>query len=980
MGTADTSPGAPQDEFLQVYGVDDEGRIALQIWFDLDDIDAALAELDAVHARLEAERSPARRPFGGREIPSTPMPPETPTAEPDTACVRAIRRMDAAVDGEAWDEAEHEFATEVSLESHRKIVGFPRVLLSPSQWISDVVRSARDMGGVRHRHEVVAMRGERLVLTRLKMSTEDANPGAPEDEMLQLFGLDDEGRIALHVWFDLEDIDAAIAELDAVHARFEEGRPQARRLENTASRLYERFKVCYAARDWSTVSEMLADDLLSEDRRHPINSGVRQGRDALIAEISALAEVGIDLTTEVVATRGERLVLSRIRTAGRDQGPDGFGSVDLDVLELGVDGRFVARIVFDVDDFDAAIAELDARYLAGEAAAYSRTWSVIAEGHAALNRRELPPTTPDCVSIDHRRGAAFAPGDLIEYFRAGWELGQDIRTYVEVVHRLSELGAVCTHAGHGVSHEGFDAEWHGVDLLTVEGDMVNRCEAFDDADLDAAIARFDQLSKPTPLLENTASRANARLIAYANARDWDSAASILADDHYSDDRRRVTGAGTRRGAAADIENFRVVADLGSNITVEVVATRGDRLVLTRNVVEIGDKQQPFIAEFLGVVETNLDGRVAAVVELDLEDIDAAFAELDARYAAGEAAADAHTWSAVTNCYAAVNRREIPATKTNFVNLDHRKGTPFAPGDVVAYTRASWSQVPDITYRIETVHQLNDLGTVITHTVRGTSHEGFEAEWREIHLMTVAGDLFARSELFDEADLAAALARFDQVGRPAQRLENAASQAFQRVEAYIAARDWDGVAEIAAGNFSVDDRRRVVNAGIRYGRDAAIRESQSLADVGFTLTTVGVVATRGARLALVRVRASVSDRDVILNDAPNLVEIDADGRIVAIVVFDPDNFEAAIAELDARYLAGEAAPYSRTWSVIAGGHAALNRHEVPPTTPDCVSIDHRRGAGFAPGDLIEYFRAGWELGQDIRTYVEVVHRLSELGAV
>ena len=104
--------------------------------------------------------------------------------------------------------------------------------------------------------------------------------------------------------------------------------------------------------------------------------------------------------------------------------------------------------------------------------------------------------TPDCVSIDHRRGAAFAPGDLIEYFRAGWDLGQDIRTYVEVVHRLSELGAVCTHAGHGVSHEGFDAEWHGVDLLTVEGDMVNRCEAFDDADLDAAIARFER-AQPT---------------------------------------------------------------------------------------------------------------------------------------------------------------------------------------------------------------------------------------------------------------------------------------------------------------------------------------------------------------------------------------------------------------------------------------------------------------------------------------------------
>ena len=46
--------------------------------------------------------------------------------------------------------------------------------------------------------------------------------------------------------------------------------------------------------------------------------------------------------------------------------------------------------------------ELDARYLAGEAAAHAHTWSVIANAFVALNRRELPPTTPDVVGIDHR--------------------------------------------------------------------------------------------------------------------------------------------------------------------------------------------------------------------------------------------------------------------------------------------------------------------------------------------------------------------------------------------------------------------------------------------------------------------------------------------------------------------------------------------------------------------------------------------------
>ena len=59
--------------------------------------------------------------------------------------------------------------------------------------------------------------------------------------------------------------------------------------------------------------------------------------------------------------------------------------------------------MFDPDDIDAAFAELDARYLAGEAAAHSHTWSVISQAYAALNRRELPATTPDWANIDHRR-------------------------------------------------------------------------------------------------------------------------------------------------------------------------------------------------------------------------------------------------------------------------------------------------------------------------------------------------------------------------------------------------------------------------------------------------------------------------------------------------------------------------------------------------------------------------------------------------
>ncbi len=55
---------------------------------------------------------------------------------------------------------------------------------------------------------------------------------------------------------------------------------------------------------------------------------------------------------------------------------------------------------------------------------------------------------------------------------------------------------------------------------------------------------------------------------------------------------------------------------------------------------------------------------------------------------------------------------------------------------------------------------------------------------------------------------------------------------ERFRTYFAARDWDAMAELLADDISVDDRRRVVNAGIRHGRDAEIANMRAIADVGF----------------------------------------------------------------------------------------------------------------------------------------------------
>jgi class 3 adenylate cyclase len=923
----------------------------------------------------------AHQLLGDSDVPTATASPETPSTEFDNACVRVGERLVAAADREAWDEFEQMFAPDSVLESRRKIVGFTLADLPAADWRHHH-RLAIETSGARLTAVVIAVRGDRLALARLMVGTADASPGAPHDELLSLYGIDQHGRISLQVWFDIEDMDAAVAELDAAHARLGEQHRWAPRLENAASRADAQFNTLFTERRWEDIGCLLTANVRGEDRRRGLR---REGNDraTVVAEAQAAAAIGVtSMASEVIAIRAQRLAL--VRTRFETAGPDAFFAEIFRIMEVDDGGLLVAAIVFDPDDIDAAIAELDARYLEGEAARYADTWSVITDGHAAINRRELPPAAPDLVSIDHRRAAAFAAGEGAAYIRAGWDLDQSITTYIEQVHRLNDFGAVYTHAGHGVSNQGFDAEWRGVDLLTVDEEMVNRCEVFDEADLDAALAKFDDLGRPAAQLENAASRMFVRFNGYLAARDWDAMAELIADDVCSDDRRHVVSGGIQRGRDAHVANLRAVIDVGvRNMESVTIATRGERLALTRTRVSGGDQRpDAFGLELLTVVEIDTDYRIAAGVQFDVDDIDAAFEELDNRYLAGEAADHAQTWSVITQAFAAVNRHEVPPTAPDWVDIDHRRGAPFGHGDLAAIIATSGDITPDLSNHVECVHLLNDFGALFTQISYGSSYEGFGAEWRMLNLVTIEGDLMNRCELFDEADLDAALARFDELTRPAPRLENAASRTYERLQASFAARAWDVMAGIFADEASIDDRRHVVNAGIRRGRDINVADMRSVADIAGTQITSNVLATRGESLVLSHVHVTTPDQwpGAFRIEFLSVVEVVADGRIVARVVFEPDDLESAIEELDTRYLAGEAAPYAHTWSLIARASAAFNRHVMPPTTRDWINIDHRKVTAFAAGDMSAYMRATMDVAPDIWFYIEAVHRLSNLGAV
>ena len=124
--------------------------------------------------------------------------------------------MESAWRNEDWHEGDKLVAPIVHVENRRKIVGVTRGDLSSAEWITEA-RHFREPGMVRHRSSIVAIRGERLALTKVQVSTVDISAGAPQDEMLILYGIDDRGRIALQVTFDVGDLAAAITELDTQH-------------------------------------------------------------------------------------------------------------------------------------------------------------------------------------------------------------------------------------------------------------------------------------------------------------------------------------------------------------------------------------------------------------------------------------------------------------------------------------------------------------------------------------------------------------------------------------------------------------------------------------------------------------------------------------------------------------------------------------------------------------------------------------------
>ena len=224
-------------------------------------------------------------------------------------------------------------------------------------------------------------------------------------------------------------------------------------------------------------------------------------------------------------------------------------------------------------------------------------------------------------------------------------------------------------------------------------------------------------------------------------------------------------------------------------------------------------------------------------------------------------------------------------------------------------------------------------------------EGFDAEWRIIQLLTVEGDLVNRCEIFDEADLDAALARFDELSRPAPRLENAASRVderFRRTSRPATGTRWPRcwpttspptivVGSSTPGSDAVGmPRSRTCGRSPTSGSRTSRRPSLRPAGERLALESHPLRRPRPAARVRSTPRCSTSSRSTPTSGSWHASCSTPTTSTPPSRNSTPDTSPA------------KRPTHAHTWSVIARAYAALNRHEIPATTPDWVNIDHRRG--------------------------------------
>jgi hypothetical protein len=352
-------------------------------------------------------------------------------------------------------------------------------------------------------HDILGLESGVLLLRTLIAGTDRASGGRFELPALNLVAFDEDGRIARYENFDVGGEAEALARFDAM-AGTDRAQPIEERFANVAARAMRTFERSWCARDWDAVRATYHPAHRMDDRRRLMRMAVA-GDEFFANERMLFDETASSWNGDLLATRGDALALFRVRFTATVPGSGPMEVEALDLVEVDAAGLRTALIVFDPDDLDAAYAELDARWYAGEArghphvAAYqaafvrdiaTREWDALAALHA-----------PTLVARDHRlvgwdvlHGSAAFVGAL----RAMVDLAPDAAGRADHI-RISARALLGAVVWVGTRDGGaFESPFLWVAELDAEG-VAQHLDLYDPHHLDAAQARFDAIQARAPV-------------------------------------------------------------------------------------------------------------------------------------------------------------------------------------------------------------------------------------------------------------------------------------------------------------------------------------------------------------------------------------------------------------------------------------------------------------------------------------------------
>ncbi|TFH25446.1 MAG: DUF4440 domain-containing protein [Myxococcales bacterium] len=774
--------------------------------------------------------------------------------------------------------------------------------------------------------DVLALSPEALLVRTMNSGITLASGGAYERPFLLLAVCGSDGLVKNSEYFDLGCEAEALARFDElVGGGDEAGASGARssRFDNTAVELQERTVACFGARDWARLTELLDPNFRCSDRRHMARLDI--DRDDFIGMSRALGDMDtVSLESDIVATRGDRLLLyrARIEVADGDVGPSDLEH--LNIAETNERGdRFVAVVRFDADDLEAAYAELEARYAAGEGAEYPVALAYLVEFQRAFKSRDWDAMarlgSSDQVAQNHRLvgwGSIEGSDVWVRPLQELVALAPDVRMRANHL-RLSELGTLVQLTWSGTQDGGaFETPIVIVTELGEDG-RHRRMDVWDADAVDTAFARFGEINSPTRSrglpFANSAFEVMRESIAAWSRRDergfWEPHASTF---RYRDHRRQFQ-------LDLDHEEFveftRPILAMAVSASLPLIATRGEHLVLVRLCAEVAEEPVgPSEIDSLFVVETNERREIVGYDRYDLDDLDAAYAQLDALWEAGEAAVhrQASSWVAATRrtfecrdwgAMAQTGADDQVATNHRFVGW----GTLQGAAAWVPPLQELVTLAPDVRMRSD--HVRTSLRAALwKYSWYGTREGGaFEIPCVLVAELNEDGR-HRRFDVWDGDALDAAFARFEELSASvipssSLRFENAATRTLDRASEAMRANDWARCVALLAPEFRCLGRRKMLR--FDADRDEFLAGIRPWFDMNQSQVEAQVVATRGGRCALVRWSSRGESGDVGPSEIELLVvvEVNENGDATRMVTFGCDQVEAGYAELDARYSEG-----------------------------------------------------------------------------